>query len=178
MIGYSLKEAEKVWFISDTHFDHANIIKYCSRPFKSAKEMNATIGRNWNNTIAPTDIAYFLGDMAFGRGSRKPRWWPQWLNGKIIWIKGSHDRGIRPSSTIKGIVRVVNSFVISCDSTVFMLVHDAFDATLSGWHGWIIHGHTHNSRSHIDVVRKRVNVSVEVIGYKPVSLAEIVRRIK
>ncbi len=178
MIEYSLKEAEKVWFISDIHFDHANIIKYCSRPFKSTEEMNTTIGRNWNNTIVPNDVVYFLGDMAFGRGSRKPRWWPQWLNGKITWVKGSHDHGVRPSSIVDGIEGIVLSYHVVCDGTEFMLVHDAFDATLSGWHGWIIHGHTHDTRSHIDAMRKRVNVSVEVINYKPVSLAKIVRRIK
>ncbi len=40
MIKYSLDEAEKVWLIGDTHFDHTNIIKYCSRPFASTEDMN------------------------------------------------------------------------------------------------------------------------------------------
>ena len=29
MIEYTLEEAKKVWLISDAHFDHTNIIKYC-----------------------------------------------------------------------------------------------------------------------------------------------------
>ncbi len=177
MISYTLEEAKKVWLISDTHFDHTNIIKYCNRPFVSTKEMNEYILHIWHTTIKPDDIVYFLGDMAFGRGSRKPRWWASRLCGKITWIKGSHDHGVRPSSIVGGIERVVKSFMISCDGLEFMLVHDTFDAVVNGWHGWVIHGHNHDNRPHIDnrFGHKQVNVSVEVIDYKPVSLAEIVR---
>lgn len=180
MIEYSLKEAEKVWLISDTHFDHTNIIRYCNRPFRTTEEMNDTILRNWCSTIVSDDIVYFLGDMAFGRGSRNPRWWVTQLSGKIVWIKGSHDHGIRPSSVVDGVVRVVLSEQIICDGVVFLLVHDVFDAVVNGWREWTIHGHNHDNRPHIDsrFGHKRVNVSVEVIGYKPISLAQIVREVK
>lgn len=180
MIEYSLEEAEKVWLISDPHFDHTNIIKYCSRPFVSTKEMNEYILHNWRMTIASDDIVYFLGDMTFGRDSRGPRWWAKRLSGKIIWIKGSHDRGVRPASVIEGIERVVLSECIACDGLQFMLVHDPFDAILNGWRGWVIHGHNHDNRPHIDnkFGHRRVNVSVEVIGYKPISLAHIVQEVE
>ncbi len=118
--------------------------------------------------------------MAFGRGSRKPRWWVRQLSGRIIWVKGSHDHGIRPASAVEGVEQVVKSIVISCDGLEFMLVHDPFDAIVNGWNGWTIHGHNHDSRPHIDnrFGHKRINVSVEVIDYKPISLAQIVREVK
>src|SRR4030042_3059261 len=90
-------DLNKTFFISDTHFDHFNIIKYCNRPFESIEEMNATILTHWNNTIAKNDLVFFLGDMSFGRNSRKPKWWTQNLNGRIIYFKGSHDKGMRPN---------------------------------------------------------------------------------
>ena len=54
------------WLISDTHFDHANIIKYCNRPFKDVDEMNNTIWQNWNSVVDADDIVYHLGDFALG----------------------------------------------------------------------------------------------------------------
>ena len=180
MIEYTLREAERVWLISDTHFDHTNIIRYCNRPFVSTEEMNECILHNWHLTVLPDDVVYFLGDMAFGRGSRNPRWWATQLSGRIVWIKGSHDHGIRPSSVVDGIKRVVLSEQITCDGVVFMLVHDTFDAIVTGWREWVIHGHNHNNRPHIDdrFGHREVNVSVEVIDYRPISLARIVEEVR
>ena len=41
------------YLISDLHLDHANIIKYCSRPFllSDVDEMNMVLVNNWNNTV-------------------------------------------------------------------------------------------------------------------------------
>ena len=174
---FTLEEAECVWLESDTHFDHTNIIRYCNRPFVTTREMNEYILHNWRRTIAPNDLVYFLGDLAFGRDSRKPRWWVTQLSGKIIWIKGSHDHGIHPTSILPNVERVVECEVVSCDGIMFFLVHDVIDAV--GWKdGWVIHGHNHDNQPHINFVKKRVNVSVEVINYTPISLASIVREIK
>jgi len=45
-------DGDKVFFTSDTHFNHANIINYCQRPFKNTDEMNDVIITNWNNIIS------------------------------------------------------------------------------------------------------------------------------
>ena len=53
----------KIWLISDTHFGHTNVIKYCNRPFESSDEMDKTIIKNWNNTIKKYDKVFLLGDV-------------------------------------------------------------------------------------------------------------------
>lgn len=53
---------QRTFFTSDTHFNHANIIHFCNRPFKDVEQMNETIIANWNNVISQDDTVFHLGD--------------------------------------------------------------------------------------------------------------------
>ena len=59
-------DGDKVFFTSDTHFNHANIIKFCERPFGSIEEMNEALIANWNRVVGKDDIVFHLGDFCFG----------------------------------------------------------------------------------------------------------------
>ena len=52
------------FYISDTHFGHANIIRLCNRPFQDVERMDNTLINNWNNTVSNKDTVYILGDFA------------------------------------------------------------------------------------------------------------------
>lgn len=51
------------YYIADTHFNHKNIIEYCTRPFKDIDEMNEAIINDWNNLVKNEDTVYHLGDV-------------------------------------------------------------------------------------------------------------------
>jgi calcineurin-like phosphoesterase family protein len=53
-----------LYFTSDHHFWHANIIRYCNRPFATIEEMNESMIMAWNEVVSPNDDVYYLGDFS------------------------------------------------------------------------------------------------------------------
>ena len=78
-----------IWFTSDTHFGHANVIKYCKRPYKDVTEMNEMLVVNWNSVVKPDDTVYFLGD--FSLSFTAVETYTKRLMGRKIMIAGNHD---------------------------------------------------------------------------------------
>jgi calcineurin-like phosphoesterase family protein/2'-5' RNA ligase len=166
-----------VYLIGDTHFDHKNIIRHCHRPFLSVGQMNRTIESNWNSTVGDNDVVCFLGDWSFGRRARPAVYWKRRLRGNIVSIKGSHDG--RHSGT-----RFQPFKELHIAEYDFLLIHipnpkDRHQTPeqrqkLENWQGWVIHGHVHNNEMDkyplINGEQKTINVSAELIGYRPVSL--------
>ena len=56
-----------IFFTSDHHFYHSNIIKYCQRPFHSVEEMNEEMIRRWNSVVGVDDTVYYLGDFSLAK---------------------------------------------------------------------------------------------------------------
>lgn len=82
-----------LFFTSDPHFFHTNIIKYTNRPFKSINEMNNTLIENWNNKVPPESVVIVIGDFAFGRCTpHNVAEIVKSLNGNIILVEGNHDQ--------------------------------------------------------------------------------------
>lgn len=82
--------SKNIWLISDTHFGHDNIIKYCNRPFKDHAEMDEKLIDNWNSVVKPGDKVYHLGDVFFGDREYFQKLWAK-LNGSKRLIVGNHD---------------------------------------------------------------------------------------
>ena len=87
---YTEKDVEKMFFTSDTHFSHENIIKYCKRPFTNVEEHDAELIRRWNEKVPEDGIVFHLGDVAFGSPDRVNEILEQ-LHGKIYLVIGNHD---------------------------------------------------------------------------------------
>lgn len=82
----------KTFAISDCHFGHANIIKYCKRPFRYAQEMDDTIIKNFNSVVSNDDHVYFMGDFSMSNDPGYLNNIFYRLNGKLkVLIRGNHD---------------------------------------------------------------------------------------
>ena len=57
-----MKPEINIFLISDNHFNHWNINKYCNRGFNSLAEMNTTMIKKWNNIVRQKDIVIIVGD--------------------------------------------------------------------------------------------------------------------
>lgn len=87
---YTEQDSEKMFFVSDSHFNHENIIKYCKRPFDSIEEHDNELIKRWNEKVPEDGIVFHLGDVAFGNHERVNEILKQ-LNGKIYLVIGNHD---------------------------------------------------------------------------------------
>ena len=159
---------DAAFVISDLHLGHENIVTYTSRPFPDAAAMDDVLIRNWNFRVKPTDTVYFLGDLAHGRNARRAAEYLSLLSGVIQFVPGNHDTGVAHTGV---------SIEVSWKSQRFLMVHDPADAP-QDYPGFVIHGHLHNNKPDefpfLNMEKRRVNVTAEVVGYVPLSLDELV----
>ena len=170
-----------IYFISDTHFNHSNIIKYCNRPFKSINEMNQTIINNWNKTVKVDDEIYHLGDFALGKKEEMYNTVSN-LNGKKYLIRGNHDKWSISIYEELGF-NVLKNAPIKLENDKLLLSHKPVpDKQIPK--GFInIHGHIHNKDLYECIekyepnqysIEKHINVSCDVINFKPISIDNLI----
>jgi calcineurin-like phosphoesterase family protein len=156
------------WFISDTHFSHANIIRYCGRPFKTVDEMNKQLIENWNELVKPNDTVFFLGDFGLGTTDFLASLCSQ-LNGNKVGIRGNHDGSPVKMHKI-GFDIVLESAFIKIGRHYVELIHAP---SLQISVHFQLHGHIHDKRPN-KLVNRQLNLSVEVWNYKPVAEKNII----
>lgn len=161
----------ETWFTSDNHFGHANIIKYCNRPFKSVAEMDEAMIANWNETVAPNDIVYHLGDFIFEKNeSTRGQWILGRLNGKKRLIAGNHDRS--KTRNLHGWDYVSDYEEITMGAQKIILAHFPFKTWNKVHHGAInLHGHSHGKMAGCQLQH---DVGVDVWDFRPVNLETLV----
>ena len=90
----------EIFVFSDAHFDHANIIRYCRRPFHTMRQMNEKLKENWNHTVKEDQTIFYLGDITYGRNRHPIDYWLGHLNGEKLFIRGNHDTDIITRATV------------------------------------------------------------------------------
>lgn len=205
-----------IWFTSDLHFFHKNVIVYCDRPFAWQKmihgpelvrpsetvhalqllggisrdeahwalirycqldveAMNQEMIRRWNERVQPQDTVYYLGDFSFGKMPRNAALMRPKLNGRIILIRGNHDRG--PNTMRQcGFDEVHEELYLTLDGVRLYMAHHPTPVTTWG-EGADVHlcGHVHDLwKTQAPAEGKRViNVGGDVWDLRPVQLQDL-----
>ncbi|MEM1225877.1 MAG: phosphoesterase [Planctomycetota bacterium] len=168
-----------IWFTSDTHFNHENVIKYCSRPFVDLDDMTESIIASWNCRVMPGDTVYHLGDFALSRGSKHASLVDSILsrlNGQKWLIKGNHDR--KEVTDNPRWIRVKDYHEIKVDvgevhkQRVVMSHYRLFVWNQRHRGAYMLNGHSHGNLNHIPWGRS-LDVGVDCFDYAPVSFDEV-----
>lgn len=154
------------FFTSDTHFGHANIIKYCNRPFKSVEEMDETLISNWNSVATKRDTVFHLGDFCM----RNFEIYKQRLNGNVWLIQGNHDQQMLRWAKQNGYT-IPQRLTIKRNGISITLSHFAMRVwPKSHFNHWHLFGHSHGC---LEPQGKSFDVGVDSWGYRPVSLEQV-----
>lgn len=182
---------DNVWFTSDLHLGHANIIKFCNRPFDSVEEMNSAIIERINRRVPEKAVLFVLGDAVMGKISETLPLLAG-IKATVKLVPGNHDRcwGGNGASSEKwveryrqegGVSEVLDGLVKETfQGQQFTLCHfpttgDSREETRFAEHrpscsGWILHGHTHGAwRQNGEMI----DVGIDSWGGRPVSIEEI-----
>jgi len=153
-----------IFFTSDLHLGHSNILIYDKRPFATIEEHDETIIENWNKTVKSNDTVYFIGDFCLFRKIDKIRGYRSRLNGKIHLIYGNHDDVLRDNQIFESQSDMRYIFV---GKQKIMLCHYPLLSWRSSNHGsFHLHGHCHSGKNDY---AKRLEVSTNLHNYFPIS---------
>lgn len=193
-----------LFFTSDTHFGHKNIIEYCNRPFSSVGEMDEEIIRRWNNVVEPSDVVYHLGDFTLG-GERQAREYFCQLNGRIFvlgnpwhhdhrWLEPVNQLDPSGSPTVAGLAPFLSAS--KHQVTVLPALHvlefpeygkDGYPQVLVLCHyplavwdrrhygAWHLHGHSHGRHQNGGL---SFDIGVDCNQFRPIPLDGIARQMR
>lgn len=170
-----------IYFTSDLHLGHANVLKLCSRPFESVDEMDETLIENWNARITNNDTIYILGDLMF-RNKKPPEEYLSRLKGKKHLIRGNHDRDwIKKVDINKFFVSNENlSYITDGQHRITLCHYPMMSWPHINTNGYMIFGHIHSNTdaaywSLIQNSSLMLNAGVDINGFKPVTFNELVK---
>jgi calcineurin-like phosphoesterase family protein len=168
-----------VFFTSDTHYGHKNIIKYSNRPYKTVEEMDETLIKNHNSVVKPDDKVYHIGDVAF----RKDLGLLSRLNGTQYLIFGNHDYDRAQLSKYFFMMHDYLEIKVADPEAHhgkqhIVLFHYSMRVWNKSHHGsWQLYGHSHGTL-YDDPNLLSMDVGVDPRGYFPISYEQVKAHMK
>ena len=158
----------RIFFTSDTHFGHNNVIRFCNRPFANAYEMDVELTRRWNEVVNKDDTVYHLGDFAFRNKTHVSEYLAH-LNGIIHLVTGGHDK----KGTWKYFASFDKVMQIKVGKQTIVLCHYPMVSWEKSHYGsWMLYGHTHG-RIPYNKKLPSFDIGTDCWNYTPISFEEV-----
>lgn len=191
-----------IFFTSDLHIGHKNVLEFSNRPFKDLDHMHRVLINNYNAIVPENGLCYFLGDMGLCNNETLKNVVDQ-LNGTKVLILGNHDKGPNAMYDL-GFDVVMYGAVLQIAKRRFTLSHcpllgvyredtKGMRGAVEGenWHGesrrsrarftmpdygqYHGHGHIHspNGGKSKRILDRQFDVGVDANNYRPVSISRV-----
>lgn len=164
-----------IYFTSDLHLGHENVLRFHHRPFADVQEMNRVLITNYNAVVRPEDTVYILGDLAYKISVQDANALIAKLNGKKYLIRGNHDKNYDVSL----FEEICDYKDVAACARHFALMHYPIMSWKQMHRGSIhLHGHIHSEGTDYNQENKnngirRYDVGVDANNYYPVSIEKI-----
>lgn len=173
-------DEDRWWLTADPHFGHANIIlpAYCDRPFADCDEMNGRMFASINERVAPDDVLVIVGDFAFGQESKVVTYRDRICCRDVRLVIGNHDlRWLKTYRRLGFFSSICGTMKLQGDDWMAFLHHWPLedDWPLANPGAFLVHGHRHGNAP---ARPWRIDVGVDVQGFVPVRLSDVVREMK
>ena len=168
-----------IFFTSDLHLGHKNIIRLCGRPFESVEEMDEILIDNWNKKIHRCDTVYILGDILF-RNEKPAARYLERLKGRKHLIVGNHDAfWMRKEDYAPYFESITRMLTFSDGKHRITACHYPMLSWPGGEKSYMLFGHIHQDTDMrwwpVSRDSKRLlNVGVDINGLAPVTFDELV----
>jgi calcineurin-like phosphoesterase family protein len=189
----SLNKGQRLWFTSDTHYNHANICSATTRwkdpttirQFKTLEHMNSHIVGNINESVRQDDILIHLGDWSFGGFEQIQKFRDQITCNNVHIITGNHDHHIENNrENCQKLFSSVNKYVelnvkwnvgtTLMDEANFVLMHFPIASWNNMSKGTIhLHGHVHLNSNERPGPGKMMDVGVDGNMLYPIQISEV-----
>ena len=191
----NLNKGQRLWFTSDTHYNHANICSSTTkwtdpvtiREFKTLEHMNAHIAGNINEVVGQDDILIHLGDWSFGGFESIEHFRNQIVCKNVHIITGNHDHHIENNrgdcqklfSSVNKYVELNVKWNVGTplqDEQNFVLMHFPIASWNNMARGAIhLHGHVHFNPNMRFQLGKMMDVGVDGNNLYPIQMNEVLK---
>ena len=172
-----------IFYTSDLHLFHDNVIKLNNRPFSDMDDMVKFIVNKWNAKVKKCDLVRIIGDVGYPKNQQDVEnviKIMSLLNGEKELVTGNHDAKLLKDNNFRKLFNKISAYDYAKDGKRKVVL---FHYPIEEWNGYYkgsyhLFGHVHNNEENLKAIDRRFNVGMDVNNYVPVTLDELIAKAK